>query len=136
MSQITYERVQELESDLEQATAWAEMRTEEVARLEARLTQLGESPEAIERAKTTPRVRDLLDAYAAEVAEVETEHHVFEAAVREPAAPKAFAALRAVLDLHWPDDGDCAECGVDTHENPIPWPCDTVRAIATALEAP
>jgi hypothetical protein len=43
-------------------------------------------------------------------------------------------ALRAVLDLHHADEySDCVECGVDVGENPIPWPCDTVRAIAGHL---
>ena len=55
---------------------------------------------------------------------------------RRDHAPKAFAALRAVLDLHHADEyGDCVECGVDTGENAIPYPCDTVKAITTALEA-
>lgn len=46
-----------------------------------------------------------------------------------------FFALGAVLDLHVDDAGDCRECGVDATEEPIPWPCATVRAITTALEA-
>lgn len=48
---------------------------------------------------------------------------------------EAWAALRAVADLHVDDAGDCRECGVDAVEEPIPWPCATVRAITTALEA-
>ncbi|MEV5538496.1 hypothetical protein AB0L13_16695 [Saccharopolyspora shandongensis] len=39
-------------------------------------------------------------------------------------------AVRAVLDLHKADGvGDCTACGVDTSENPIPWPCTTVQTI-------
>ena len=49
--------------------------------------------------------------------------------------PAATTALRAVLDLHADDGyGDCAECGVDTYENAISYPCPTVTAITTALE--
>lgn len=129
MSLITYERIQELEADLKRAKEWADMRTEEVARLEARLAQLGETAEAIERAKTTPRVRELLDEY-----ENRDGGQPGGASIGE-LAPEAIAALRAVLGLHCSDAGDCAECGVDTGENPIPWPCNTVRVIATALEA-
>jgi hypothetical protein len=44
------------------------------------------------------------------------------------------AALTAALDLHHADsDGDCIACGVDVYEEPIPWPCPTVRAITDAL---
>jgi hypothetical protein len=57
------------------------------------------------------------------------------------AAPKAFVALRAVLDLHVEqDDGYCTGCS-DVHAwlpvpvaRLIPWPCPTVRAIGKALE--
>lgn len=55
MTQITFERIQELEADVRRATEWADMRTEEVARLQARLVELGETPAAIEKALATPR---------------------------------------------------------------------------------
>jgi hypothetical protein len=53
------------------------------------------------------------------------------------AAPKAFVALRAVLDLHKP-----IEIEDHWHESALPvcehsgdaWPCDTVKAITAALE--
>lgn len=46
------------------------------------------------------------------------------------------AALAAVLTLHRrDDDGDCIACGVDTWEEPIPWPCETARAVDTAMRA-
>jgi hypothetical protein len=138
LSQITFERVQQLEADLKRATAWADMRSEEVARLEARLTDLGESRAAIERVKAVPRVRQLLDVYAAGAPEVENGHNVFARVVREKAAPEAFTALRAVLDVHHQhksNDGTCVGCseGDDTYDD-IPWRCPTVRAITAALE--
>lgn len=54
-------------------------------------------------------------------------------------APAAFAALRAVLDLHRQHESlhaTCVECSEteDTY-NDIPWPCPTVQAITTTLEA-
>jgi hypothetical protein len=66
---------------------------------------------------------------------------------REHEAPAAFAALRAVLDLHKPEplddiDPECSCCRTDEHNASgwpsavrVPWPCPTVQAIATALEA-
>lgn len=75
--------------------------------------------------------RALLDAYAAE--DIADAPHVPLAEI----APKAFAALRAVLDLHpignpgvaavaW-----CGGCGdVDTAPD---WPCANVQAITAAL---
>ncbi|MCI2421477.1 hypothetical protein MOQ72_28990 [Saccharopolyspora sp. K220] len=43
------------------------------------------------------------------------------------------AEVSAVRELHRPDeDGDCTACGVDTYEEPIPWPCVTVRAVDDA----
>jgi hypothetical protein len=73
--------------------------------------------------------RQLLDAYAGEFGE------------REDYAPSAFAALRAVLDLHQPyepyrdtpPDMFCAGC--KTHVTMTPWPCATVKSITDALEA-
>jgi hypothetical protein len=76
-------------------------------------------------------VRQLIDAYAAE--EIWGGYDCENS--RAENAPKAFAALLAVLDLHVNDLGDCRECGVDATEEPIPWPCATIRAITTALEA-
>ena len=50
--------------------------------------------------------------------------------------PRLVAALRAVLDLHKPRNGndDCGHCvnPADAHWG-IPWPCPTVRAIEAAL---
>jgi len=51
------------------------------------------------------------------------------------------AALTAALDLHRPETDDdapdgwpyCTACGVDVYEEPIPWPCETVRVITDAL---
>lgn len=89
-----------------------------------------------------PDPRELLDAYAAirtiaplESSDPPDEHGDYRAELSD-IAPKTFAALRAVLDLHSPDDDGryCIECGVDVSENEIPWPCDTVQAITTALE--
>jgi hypothetical protein len=65
---------------------------------------------------------------------------------RAECAPGAIAAMRAVLDLHhdrpsWNGtehvpSGTCNACSEreDTYDD-IPWPCPTVRAITTALEA-
>lgn len=77
--------------------------------------------------------RELLDAYAGdEVCDCEWVHHVTE---RVNAAPKAFAALRAVLGLHKPDAYNrwCEHCA--EHEM-VPWPCPTVQAITNVLERP
>lgn len=60
---------------------------------------------------------------------------------REDCAPRAFAALRAVLDLHpripgLPGTMWCLTCWKPGREamEPVPWPCATVQAITTALE--
>lgn len=56
---------------------------------------------------------------------------------QEDLAPKAFAALRAVLDRHplVHDDGDrCGGCWNWLYETYERWPCPTVQAITTALE--
>lgn len=63
--------------------------------------------------------------------------------------PKTFAALRAVLDLHkpatpppghsWVSGGAAPKCeGCDSGDPFLDpdYPCDTVKAIAAALEAP
>lgn len=53
-------------------------------------------------------------------------------------APKAFAALRAVLELHAPEHEvlpECSHCFAEGDVDHVPWPCPTVQAIATALEA-
>lgn len=59
---------------------------------------------------------------------------------RESYAPAAFAALRAVLDLH-PEvvltdynEHICLHCSDDRQHN-VPWPCPTVQAVTVALEA-
>lgn len=71
--------------------------------------------------------RQLLDAYERENAG------------NDDHAPLAFDALRAVLDLHVPSDPDCLpECTHCYDEGGVvhvPWPCPTVQAIVTALEA-
>lgn len=39
-------------------------------------------------------------------------------------------AVAAVRKTHQPDgDGDCTGCGVTAYDDPIPWPCATVRAL-------
>lgn len=41
--------------------------------------------------------------------------------------------VAAALALHHDDgDGTCAGCGLDSGEEPWPWPCDTVRALGGA----
>lgn len=75
-------------------------------------------------------VRQLLDNYS---------RRTIRGLSHEQHAPKAFAALRAVLDLHQPHGNGsltCVECSEreDTYDD-IPWPCPTVTAITTALEA-
>lgn len=89
---------------------------------------------------TDPRAA--LEAYGGETAMKVGAIPVF----RGEQAPKAFAALGFVLDLHhdravWDGtrmvaSGTCNECSEreDTYDD-IPWPCLTVRAITTALEA-
>jgi hypothetical protein len=74
--------------------------------------------------------RELLDAYADEACtHLAVSGANFE---REGFAPKTFDALGAVLDLHSSDNGMSAFCnGCD-----FPFPCPTVKAISTALEAP
>jgi hypothetical protein len=84
---------------------------------------------------TDPRA--LLDAYAEEVVDIESDFGVFEPIKRADAAGAMLAALRAVLELHpignpgvaavaW-----CGGCGdVDTATD---WPCPTVQAITAAL---
>lgn len=53
------------------------------------------------------------------------------------------AAVVVVLDMHKPEDHPqyepgtntvCARC-IGSDEQQLPWPCDTVRGIALALEA-
>lgn len=81
--------------------------------------------------------RELLEAYAVEYLDPDGEcaHDCDDD--RGNAAPKAFAAVRAVLDLHQPTALGgllvCGRCRYDTGE-PEPWPCPTVHAIMTALE--
>lgn len=91
----------------------------------------------------TTHPRTLLDTYAAEQWVTELSERPL-----EDFAPKAFAALRAVLDLHrpeeievmpedsgadWPIRLSCTECS--HYVGSDPWPCPTVQAITTALEA-
>lgn len=87
---------------------------------------------------TDPRA--LLDAYAGSWTDPdgECDHDCNDN--RGRLAPKAFVALRAVLDLHQPHANgsltcvECSECE-DTYDD-VPWPCPTVTAITTALEVP
>lgn len=81
--------------------------------------------------------RELLDAYASAEVMVENTYGLFEPTIREHATPEAFAALRAVLDVHKPiDRGAGPQCaGCATHATFTSWPCRTVQAITTALEA-
>jgi len=84
--------------------------------------------------------RQMLDEIAAQTA-------MFSMATRaDEKYPTVFTALRAILDLHhdrrsWNGtehvpSGTCNACSEreDTYDD-IPWPCPTVRAITTALEA-
>lgn len=92
------------------------------------------SPEA-----TVTDPRALLDAYAAEYGDPEGEcaHDCDDD--RGRIAPKAFAVVRAVLDLHPEavladyDEHICLHCSDDRQHN-VPWPCPTVDAVTTALE--
>lgn len=80
--------------------------------------------------------RQLLDDYAASIMGT---YHRFEDDAVIPMVPagKAFAALRAVLKLHAPIPNVtppwCMHCSGGEHVEM--WPCPTVRAITTALEA-
>lgn len=81
--------------------------------------------------------RTLLDTYDGETVDIATARGLV-AISRIRVAPKAFAALRAILDLHRPYDASpatCVECSEreDTY-NDMPWPCPTVQAIVSALE--
>lgn len=70
-------------------------------------------------------VRDLIDAYANEDgADV----------IPGEAAPKAFAALRALLELHHPD-GRAVESCATCREIYFGYPCPTIAIITIALEA-
>lgn len=93
---------------------------------------------------TDPRA--LLDAYAAETVEVESEWGVIEPITRADAAEAALAALRALLDKHQPfqygdeemefDDASrrwCRECTGGDEWRRAQWPCVTVRTITGAL---
>jgi hypothetical protein len=80
-------------------------------------------------------VRELLDAYAEAIPPITALEP------RESAAPKAFAAVRVVLDLHVKRDGGyCTGCSDTNVRLPvpvvrlIPWPCPTVLAVAKALD--
>lgn len=86
-------------------------------------------------------VRQLIDDYDHSYADPDGEcaHDCDDNRGRQ--APKAFAALRAVLDLHVignPGVGAvawCGGCGDDVSIAAPDWPCPTVQAITTALEA-
>jgi hypothetical protein len=64
-----------------------------------------------------------------------------QAYLREECASAAFAALRAVLDLHSPEHVEGRDADGEEREGEFcptcdePWPCPTARAITTALEA-
>ncbi|HEX3781686.1 MAG TPA: hypothetical protein VHX38_18645 [Pseudonocardiaceae bacterium] len=91
---------------------------------------------------TDPRA--LLDAYAAE----DPADGDYGRVTREQVAEKAFAVIRAVLDLHKPETTEvppdepadawterlwCTECS--HYIGSDPWPCPTVQAVTAALEA-
>lgn len=93
--------------------------------------------------------RELLDAYAAEYLDAEGEcaHDCDDS--RSDAAPKAFGALRAVLDLHrpysppagkkWVSGGHEPHCQGCSNGNPFEdddWPCETVQVLTEALTGP
>ncbi|EOD66880.1 hypothetical protein [Amycolatopsis vancoresmycina] len=89
-------------------------------------------------------VRQLLDAYAASTPGVfSTLPPIVAMELREAVAPKAFAALRAALDEHKPhqffsdEPMVCVGCtwDPDDTETHVAYPCRTVQAITTALEA-
>lgn len=73
--------------------------------------------------------RELLDAYGRE----ETRHDWI-TPDREDQAPKAFAALRAVLDLHSPMLASAPWCMACTGDDIESWPCPTVQNIIRELE--
>lgn len=93
-------------------------------------------PATPEEAVTDPRA--LLDAYAEQIVEVESEWGVFEPIKRADAAEAMVTALRAVLDLHPignPGVAAVAWCGGCGDADTAPdWPCPTVQAITAALE--
>ncbi|MEU0515608.1 MULTISPECIES: hypothetical protein [Amycolatopsis] len=74
--------------------------------------------------------REALEAYAGQENPRGVPFQILEAA-----APKAFDALRAVLDMHRPvDRGTGPQCaGCATHVTFTPWPCKNVAAIEEAL---
>ncbi|WP_134667875.1 hypothetical protein [Amycolatopsis sp. CFH S0078] len=86
--------------------------------------------------------RELLDTYAhgSDQCDGECTHDCND--TRERIAPEAIVALRAVLDLHKPEDTDpdvdpgktycCTGC-LDAYGDYRDYPCATVRAITTAL---
>jgi hypothetical protein len=84
-------------------------------------------------------LRALLDDFEATLAE-DNELTVDQLRARSWYSARPINALRAVLDLHRQHDAlpaTCVECSEreDTYDD-IPWPCPTVQAITTALEAP
>jgi hypothetical protein len=59
----------------------------------------------------------------------------------EESAPGLIAAVQAVLELHKPQPcaEECCTWCVECDRIPkqfVPWPCETVRAIARALDVP
>jgi hypothetical protein len=69
------------------------------------------------------------DLYAGLTVHLDTQHEVG----WDIDWPEALAAIRAVIELHKPDSqGDCNAC-ISAHEDPVPFPCDTVKEIADAL---
>lgn len=81
---------------------------------------------------------ELLDAYARSWTDPDGEcaHDCNDS--RERLAPKAFAALRAVLDKHpivHEDGYRCRGCWDQIHDTYERWPCPTVQAITAQLEA-
>jgi len=90
------------------------------------------------------RARELLDAYAARPLPDHVDVVSFDDTA-ETFAPEAIAALRAVLEEHAPEDEGpqyppgtrlvCTGC-LNAAGEYREYPCATVNAITTALEAP
>jgi hypothetical protein len=48
---------------------------------------------------------------------------------------RLWAQVARVEALHHADgDGDCTECGTDVYDEPIGWPCGTIRALSDPTE--
>ncbi|MFD5245038.1 hypothetical protein ACFWIW_10865 [Amycolatopsis sp. NPDC058340] len=80
-----------------------------------------------------------VDTYAAQDRWFELNPNIGTGNTRDECAPKAFDALREVLKIHREHesvDGTCVGCSerAESYDD-IPYPCPTVTAITTVLEA-